>query len=203
MLYYESLTVYRSGIRITAMTRSPNNRGLGMDSLRGLLLAVAASLVLAACGSLPTQPTITPTQPETAPVTPSSTVPQQDEATTTKSQVPIIARKFLGVPYVYGGATPTGFDCSGLVQYTFRELGIEVPRTTSEQFTTAWPTDLAQLQSGDLLFFRLNSKVVSHVAIYFGDQQFIHAPATGRAVSISSLNNPFWRERLVGAGRFF
>lgn len=190
-------------IRITVMTRSLTAQELRTGNLRALLLTVAVSLVLAACGSLPTQPTQMPTQPETAPVTPPTAVPPQDEATTTKSRIPVIARKFLGVPYIYGGATPTGFDCSGLVQYTFRQLGIEVPRTTLEQFSIAWPTDLAQLQPGDLLFFRLNSKDVSHVAIYFGDQQFIHAPATGRAVSISSLNNPFWRDRLAGAGRFF
>jgi len=158
------------------------------NSLRRLLLLVGFAFLVSACGTQPLRPT---------------TIALSDDAQASKSVVPSVARQFLGVPYVYGGTTPNGFDCSGLVQYAYREVGIDVPRTTMAQYSIAWPVELAQLQPGDLLFFRLNSAEVSHVAIYDGDLQFIHAPATGKVVSVSSLNNRFWRERLVGAGRFF
>ncbi|SHJ39449.1 Cell wall-associated hydrolase, NlpC family [Malonomonas rubra DSM 5091] len=112
------------------------------------------------------------------------------------------ARRMLGTPYRYGGADPRGFDCSGLVSYAYRSVGIRVPRTSSEQFRQAEPVKAKNLKSGDLLFFRLSPPKVSHVAIYDGDGRFIHAPSSGKRVSYASLENPYWRQHLVGAGRF-
>lgn len=112
------------------------------------------------------------------------------------------AREMLGVPYRYGGASPTGFDCSGLVSYAYRSVGIRVPRTSGEQFRQARTVSLQNLQAGDLLFFRLSPPKVSHVAIYDRSGRFIHAPSSGKQVRYASLDNPYWRKHLVGAGRF-
>ena len=112
------------------------------------------------------------------------------------------ARKMLGIPYRYGGASPNGFDCSDLGSYVYRSAGIQVPRTSKEQYRQADRIPLAQLQPGDLLFFRLQPQKVSHVAIYEGRGRFIHAPSSGKRVSYASLDNPYWRKHLVGAGRF-
>ena len=112
------------------------------------------------------------------------------------------ARSVLGAPYRYGGASPDGFDCSGLVSYAYRSVGIAVPRSSSEQFRQSNRVPLQNLQPGDLLFFRLNPPKVSHVAIYDRDGRFIHAPSSGKRVSYASLDNPYWRKHLVAAGRF-
>ncbi|GAB4349675.1 MAG: C40 family peptidase [Gammaproteobacteria bacterium] len=112
------------------------------------------------------------------------------------------AYRQLGAPYRYGGATPRGFDCSGLVQYAYRRAGRRVPRTTTALYRTARPVDLGALRPGDLLFFHFDDKI-GHVAIYAGGDRFIHAPSSGKQVVTGSLKNGFWRERLVGAGRLF
>jgi cell wall-associated NlpC family hydrolase len=112
------------------------------------------------------------------------------------------ARDMLGAPYRYGGNSPRGFDCSGLVNYAYRHAGILVPRTSSDQYRYALKVPLHNLQSGDLLFFRLLPPKVSHVGIYDRDGRFIHAPSSGKVVSYASLDNPYWRDHLIGAGRF-
>jgi len=112
------------------------------------------------------------------------------------------ARSVLGAPYRYGGASTNGFDCSGLVSYAYRSVGIAVPRSSNEQFRQSIRVSLQNLQPGDLLFFRLNPPKVSHVAIYDRDGRFIHAPSSGKRVSYASLDNPYWRKHLVAAGRF-
>ena len=113
-----------------------------------------------------------------------------------------VAMAMLGAPYHYGGSSPRGFDCSGLVYYAFRETGIRVPRTTRAQLRHAKPVSLSQLLPGDLLFFSQYSSRVSHVGIYVGDDWFIHAPSRGRRVSYDSLQDGFWKYRLVAAGRY-
>ncbi|MGB5339275.1 MAG: C40 family peptidase [Gammaproteobacteria bacterium] len=113
-----------------------------------------------------------------------------------------IATGMLGVPYHYGGASPRGVDCSGLVYYAYRKAGIEVPRTTGAQFNYAQPVRRSSLRPGDLLFFRLTSRSVSHVGIYAGGRRFIHAPSRGKRVSYASLDNPYWQQRIVAAGRY-
>jgi cell wall-associated NlpC family hydrolase len=113
-----------------------------------------------------------------------------------------MAIAMLGTPYHYGGSSPRGFDCSGLVYYVFRETGIRVPRTTRAQLRHAKPVSLSRLLPGDLLFFNQDSSRVSHVGIYVGDGWFIHAPSRGRRVSYDSLQDGFWKYRLVAAGRY-
>ena len=114
-----------------------------------------------------------------------------------------LAKLQMGKPYRYGGASPKGFDCSGLVYYTHRQLGIQTPRTSKQQFKTAQPVNTNQLKLGDIVFFKLASTKVSHVGIYIGEGQFIHAPKSGKHVSANFLNDPFWKTRLVGGGRFY
>ncbi|MEM7401940.1 MAG: C40 family peptidase [Pseudomonadota bacterium] len=114
-----------------------------------------------------------------------------------------LARAMLGSPYKYGGDSPSGFDCSGLVFYTHGELGIRTPRTSLQQFNTAKAITTTQLSSGDLVFFKLNKQDVSHVGIYIGQGRFVHAPKSGKRVSVNYLNDEYWKPRFAGAGRLY
>ena len=107
-----------------------------------------------------------------------------------------IATRYLGVPYVWGGASPAGFDCSGLVMYVYAQLGISLPHYTVSQWNATIPISLSQLEPGDLLFF----DGLGHVGIYIGGGQFVHAPQTGDVVKISPLSE-FPGSRYVGARR--
>ncbi len=114
-----------------------------------------------------------------------------------------VAMGQLGTPYRYGGRSPReGFDCSGLVQYTHRQAGIDVPRTARDQYKASRPVSRRQLRPGDLVFFRIDGRRVSHVGIYLGDGRFIHAPSSGRKVTTARLDDPYWRRHYTGAGRF-
>lgn len=112
----------------------------------------------------------------------------------------------VGVPYRYGGADPRrGFDCSGLVSYVHGLVGVSVPRTAATQFAAARKVSLDDLRAGDLVFYRLvpGSRDITHVGIYVGQGRFVHAPQTGRLVSTTSLDDPYYRERYAGAGRLY
>ncbi|HVC37889.1 MAG TPA: C40 family peptidase [Gammaproteobacteria bacterium] len=113
-----------------------------------------------------------------------------------------LASAELGAPYAYGGATPRGFDCSGLVYYVFRHAGLAVPRTANEQLYASHPVKFQYLQPGDLVFFEIAGNVQMHVGIYVGKGKFVHAPETGQAVSYARLENSYWKSRFVGGGRF-
>ncbi len=110
------------------------------------------------------------------------------------------ALDLLGTPYRYGGNSPGGFDCSGLVQYAHAQAGITLPRTTRTQFALT-RFDPPGLQVGDVLFFRIDGRI-SHNGIYLGDGRFVHAPSSGKKVSISRTDNPYFRDRLAGVRRF-
>lgn len=97
------------------------------------------------------------------------------------------AKQFLGVKYVWGGTTPKGFDCSGLIQYVFRKFGITTPRVSEDQFKHGQNVPLSQGRAGDLIFFRHADGDVGHVGIMLGNGQFLHAPHTGDVVKISNL----------------
>ena len=118
-----------------------------------------------------------------------------------------LAKKYLGVRYVWGGTTPAGFDCSGLMLYVYAKLGIELPRTSRSQFRVGGyipPDRLELLQPGDLVFFGVNADpdLIHHVGMYVGDDQFIHAPQSGDVVRISSLSGRIaTRGDYVGATR--
>ncbi len=114
-----------------------------------------------------------------------------------------LAKAQLGIPYRYGGSNPKqGFDCSGLVYYTHNKAGVDVPRTSEQQYRAATPVASGDLKPGDLLFYRTNGRLVSHVGIYVGNRQFIHAPNRKGAVRFAKIDEKFWTQRFVGAGRF-
>lgn len=110
------------------------------------------------------------------------------------------AKKYMGVPYVWGGMTPSGFDCSGLVQYVFAENGMSIPRTTSLQYKVGTYVARSNLKPGDLVFFDTSGNGVSHVGIYMGNGQFIHS-SSSKGVTISNLSNSYWNARYLGARR--
>jgi murein DD-endopeptidase len=107
----------------------------------------------------------------------------------------------VGRPYRYGGTTPEGFDCSGLVQFVYAQAGIQLPRSTKEQYRVGSPVARDALEPGDLLFYRFDSGPVDHVAIYLGDGEAVHAPASGRAVIVAGVALPYWQRRFVQAVR--
>jgi cell wall-associated NlpC family hydrolase len=111
------------------------------------------------------------------------------------------ALAMIGVPYRYGGDHPeTGFDCSGLVYYSYSMSGLTVPRTSQAQFRAARKIALANVARGDIMFFQDQEKL-SHVGIYVGEGMFVHAPSSGRAVSLASIDSPYYQRNLVAVGR--
>lgn len=108
-----------------------------------------------------------------------------------------------GTRYRYGGATPEGFDCSGLVFYAHRNLGLAVPRTSRDQSEAAESVRPFRLRRGDLVFFKIGSSRVNHVGIYIGKHRFVHAPGAGKPVTINSLDDAYYAEAFSSAGRFW
>jgi cell wall-associated NlpC family hydrolase len=107
----------------------------------------------------------------------------------------------LGKPYRYGGSTPAGFDCSGLVLYSYRQAGLALPHSTDKQRSASRPVRLADLRRGDLLFFNQEGKKHGHVGIYLGDGKFVHAPSSGKSVRSDRLDSPYWKRHLSEARR--
>lgn len=156
-----------------------------MPSLWSILILVA-TLGLASCGHAP----LRTDEPHTrAP---------SDQGNRLAAE---IAASLIGTPYRAGGDRPQeGFDCSGLVHYCYRVLGFDLPRNVSAQKAVTEPVATPALRIGDLLFFRIGGSI-SHVGIYYGDGEFVHAPSSGKAVMRSRLDDAYWRTRLAGSGR--
>jgi cell wall-associated NlpC family hydrolase len=108
-----------------------------------------------------------------------------------------IAMQYLGVPYQWGGASPSGFDCSGFVMYVYAQVGVSLPHNAAAQFGYGTPVSRDQLQPGDLVFF----DGLGHNGIYIGGGQFVHSPHTGDVVKISSLYDSWYASTFVGARR--
>lgn len=160
------------------------------------LLAVAMAAGLAACagpapresGSSAAEPVVRAAQRPAAPARP------------VHEAAAVVAVRQVGVPYVYGGSDRRGFDCSGLVWFAYRHAGKHVPRTTRTLWDALRPVARGQLRVGDVLFFRIAGKM-SHVGLYLGEGRFVHAPSSGREVTIAALDAPFYREAFIRAGR--
>ena len=108
---------------------------------------------------------------------------------------------FQGVRYRSGGSNPSGFDCSGLVQYVFAQHGIALPRDVRSQYQVGYEIDTQELRPGDLLFFKTASDGASHVAIAIDGLRFVHAPNSKGVVRVDRLSTPYWSRRLLGARR--
>jgi cell wall-associated NlpC family hydrolase len=108
----------------------------------------------------------------------------------------------VGKPYRYGGESPSaGFDCSGLVQYSFRQAGLRVPRSTEAQLRASRRVPRSQLRPGDLVFFDQDGKKKGHVGIYLGNGRFVHAPSSGKRVRTDSLDSRYWKRHLSDTRR--
>lgn len=117
------------------------------------------------------------------------------------SQAVIYAKEMLGKRYKYAGDTPEGFDCSGLVKYSYGRAGISMPRDTQAQHRMSVLVSMHGLREGDLLFFDQEGKKKSHVGMYLGNGRFIHAPSSGGKVRTDSMNAEYWKKHFVEARR--
>ena len=114
------------------------------------------------------------------------------------------SRTYLGVPYLWGGSSSQGFDCSGLAMAVYRLNGLQLPRSSREQFEAGSPVAVNKLLPGDLLFFATQGHgAVTHVAIYVGDDTLIHAPSRGKRISQEPFSGSYFQESFLGARRYF
>jgi cell wall-associated NlpC family hydrolase len=153
----------------------------------------AATATLAAC-------TVSPRY-TTQPVQRTKVSPGAEARSLEGNAVVEEAQRYLGSPYRNGGTTQSGIDCSGLSWAVYKSFGVALPRTSSAQSRFGAPVDRTALRPGDLVFFRTNGSSVSHVGIYAGDGEFIHASTTHRRVKFDRLDNKYFRRRYVTARR--
>jgi len=156
-----------------------------MQRVKALLIIGVVLLAFSGCAS--------------APVTPTSTA--KATAADRGDAAAALAAKMVGKPYKYGGASPSGFDCSGLVYYSFRQAGVALPHNTAQQRAASRLVKVAELRRGDLLFFDQEGKKHGHVGIYLGEGRFVHAPSSGKSVRADALSNPYWKKHLTEARR--
>jgi peptidoglycan DL-endopeptidase LytE len=130
----------------------------------------------------------------------SATVTATDSTTSKVNALITEAKKYIGVPYVWAGSTPSGFDCSGYLNYVYAKSGITIPRTVETIWNATKP--VSSLRAGDLVFFETYKTGPSHAGIYIGNNKFIHA-GTSRGVEISDMDNTYWKPRYLGAKTTF
>jgi cell wall-associated NlpC family hydrolase len=118
-----------------------------------------------------------------------------------RSEIVRTAKQYIGIPYRWGGESPrTGFDCSGLTMVVYRLNGLDLPRSSIQQWRFGRPVKRSELNRGDLVFFATSAgRRVSHVGIYTGNGRFLHAPRRGRNIQMSSLSNTYYKKRYLGA----
>lgn len=156
-------------------------------------LAFALAVLLAGCGSAPKSPSPAAKRAPAKAVTVTESVADKAAGH---------AAKMIGRPYRFGGASPaSGFDCSGLVQYGYRQAGVQLPHNTGDQRSLGRAIRMDDLRRGDLLFFNQEGKKYGHVGIYLGRGMFVHAPSSGKAVRSDRLEAPYWRRHLTEVRR--
>ncbi len=126
---------------------------------------------------------------------------RRPESVSLGAEAAALAREEVGKPYQWGAAGPDAYDCSGLVQHVFGQLGIDLPRVSRDQAAVGQEVRRSELQAGDLLFFSIDGGDIDHVGIYVGDSEFIHAPRRYVPVSVESLHNAWWRRHFRQARR--
>jgi cell wall-associated NlpC family hydrolase len=160
------------------------------------MVGVAAAITLAACASAPPSD-----RPAAAPITVARAAAGEPSVLNLGGAVAELATDMVGARYRLGGTDPVqGFDSSGLAFYAYDQAGYPIPRTSEDQFRAAHKIALADATAGDLFFFQDQAKL-SHVGIYLGDGLFVHAPETGRQVSVARIDTPYYQEHLIAVGR--
>ncbi|UOE76122.1 C40 family peptidase [Parageobacillus thermoglucosidasius] len=125
---------------------------------------------------------------------------EQAEASVNYDHIVPAAKQYIGVPYRWGGTTAKGFDCSGFIRHVYQSIGIDTPRTATDMYRMGKRVDKSALRVGDLVFFNTSGKGVSHAGIYIGNNRFIHS-SSSKGVTISSLNDSYWKKTYIGAKR--
>ena len=133
-------------------------------------------------------------------IKPSVEALQNSTGKSVASRIVETSKQYIGCPYLWGGTTPKGFDCSGFMQYIFKANGVSIPRTSGEQYYFGTKVSKSNLQPGDLVFFNTSGKGVSHVGMYIGNGQFIHS-GTKNGVIIANLFSNYWMNLYLGARR--
>lgn len=164
--------------------------GSAFKSAYWLMIALGVS----ACAGSPQPAPVETREPSVS----NTARPQASPSTAERAAA--VALQQVGVPYRYGGMSPSGFDCSGLVHYSYGRAGATVPRTTRQLWSATRPVDSGRLREGDLLFFRFDGKI-AHVGLYLGRGRFVHAPSSGKRVSVESLSADVYRNAFVRGGR--
>lgn len=186
------LATLSKGTAVTVLTQSGSWYAVSYNGTNGYVAQQYVTLGT----SLPAEDTGSSSTDNTT-----SSVPSSGSGSSAVS----IAYQYLGVPYVYGGASPSGFDCSGFTMYVYNQLGISLPHGATPQLKYGTYVGRSELQPGDLVFFSDGSYPASHVGIYVGDDQFIHASSStgnGYCVCVSSLNTNYYSRNFVGGRRF-
>lgn len=161
--------------------------------MRTAALVLLAGFLVAGCATPAPRPAA---EPEAAPAAAPTLL--SSPSSEVGARAAAIATRLIGTPYHYGGATPSGFDCSGLVYYIYQKLGITLPRTAAAQRQALPRVSAEALRPGDLVFFYTPE---DHVGIYVGDGEFVHAPASGRLVERTRLDSPFFILGYAGGAR--
>ena len=128
-------------------------------------------------------------------------VESSGEVSDQQLEIVAYAKKFIGTQYIMGGTSPSGFDCSGLVFYVYKQFGYSLNRVAADQMRNGVEVSRSNLQPGDLIFFRGSDGGIGHVGMYVGDNSFIHSVQTGTPVTITNLNSSYYSARYVSARR--
>lgn len=186
-------------------------RVLRLGRLIALIVVSAAMAACASTGAVP-RPFPMPGAAPPAPTPPTSLPPGPgDEPAALPPDAPAgegegyaiagTALALRGVPYRNGGTDPSGFDCSGLVQYVFARYGVAVPREVRTLYRAGTKVDRDEVEPGDLVFFSTVARGASHVGIALGGDEFVHAPSSSGVVRVEHLSADYWSRRYIGARR--
>jgi cell wall-associated NlpC family hydrolase len=182
---------------------------MSLSGLRPAFLVLIA-LVITACATAggPPRPRPFPGAPLPPVPAPAPVPPPGDSPPIVVPPAPVppiaivsTAMMLRGIPYRNGGSDPSGFDCSGFVQWVFAQNGVRLPREVREQYDAGEKIDLREVKAGDLLFFETVSRGASHVGVAIGGDQFVHAPSSTGVVRVERFTATYWSKRLVGARR--